>query len=241
MSRTRTVRGAAPAVLAVVAVLATGCGAGDAGRESVPAAASAAVPSSTVPSSAVPSSTAVPGADRSAVPESLLLPDEGGRSDTAEFTDWATDNAVERAWLLDPCQPTAYPTDGQRARFRTVWREGPEAYDARQLGVYPSAEVAAEVLAGFRRALEACHTGTKPSGTQWTWTTREAPELGDEGFLAAAWFGGQQFAPYGHRIAVTRVGDAVFLAYTYGEYSSAELDGGAEMVQQVAHRFLDSL
>jgi hypothetical protein len=67
------------------------------------------------------------------------LPDEGRRSTVAEFTDWITDPAPERAWLLDPCLPTAYPTDGQRVGFRTVSREGPEAFDARQLGVYPTA------------------------------------------------------------------------------------------------------
>jgi hypothetical protein len=234
-SRTCTPRAVA-AVLAAVAVLTAGCG-GDTGGGPV-ADAAATAPATATPA---PSATTAPDGGGSSVPESLPLPDEGGRSDTAEFTDWTTDDALDRAWLLDPCQPTAYPTDAQRTRFKTVFREGPEAYDARQLGVYPSAEAATEVVAGFRRALEACRTGTKPSGTGWTWATRDAPDLGEDGFLAAVWFGGQQFAPYGHRIAVTRVGDAVFLAYTYGEYSSAEFDGGAEQVQQVAQRFLDSL
>ncbi|TQM13680.1 hypothetical protein [Pseudonocardia kunmingensis] len=240
MNRTCTPR-AAVAALAVVAVLSAGCGAGTGGGPAVEAAAP--VPSAPAPAtpSATSTATAAPDVDGASVPESLLLPDEGGRSDTAEFTDWITDENPDRAWLLDPCRPTAYPTDAQRARFRTVFREGPEAYDARQLGVYPSAEAATEVVAGFRRALEACRTGTTPGGSDWTWATRDEPDLGEDGFLAAVWFGGQQFAPYGHRIAVTRVGDAVFLAYTYGEYSSAEFDGGAEMVQQVAQRFLDSL
>jgi hypothetical protein len=236
MNRTRTPRAVA-AALATVAVLAAGCGAGG-GPEAPAVDAAAAPPAATAPGAA-PGTT--PDADSGSVPRSLLLPDEGGRSDTAEFTDWTTDETPDRAWLLDPCQPTAYPTDAQRTRFKTVFREGPEAYDARQLGVYPSAAVAGEVVAGFRRALEACRTGTKPSGTRWTWAVRDDPDLGEDGFLAAVWFGGEQFAPYGHRIAVTRAGDAVFLAYTYGEYSSAEFDGGAEMVRAVARRFLDSL
>jgi hypothetical protein len=241
MNRTCTHRTAA-AALAVVAVLSAGCG-GDAGEGPATTAVDAAAGASPGPAAPTPSVPAPPDGDGdgASVPESLLLPDEGTSSDTAEFTDWTTDENPDRAWLLDPCQPTAYPTDVQRARFKTVFREGPEAYDARQLGVYPSAEVASEVVAGFRRALEACRTGTKPGGSDWTWATRDEPDLGEDGFLAAVWFGGQEFAPYGQRIAVTRVGEAVFLAYTYGEYSSAEFDGGAEMVQQVAQRFLDSL
>jgi hypothetical protein len=36
---------------------------------------------------------------------------KGGRSTVAEFTDWTTDLTLDRAWLLDPCRPTGYPTD----------------------------------------------------------------------------------------------------------------------------------
>jgi hypothetical protein len=176
-----------------------------------------------------------------AVPETLLLPDEGGRSTVAEFTDWITDPMPDRAWLLDPCLPTAYPTDGRRIRFRTVSREGPEAFDARQLGVYPTDEVAAEVLAGFRRVLAACRTGRQEGGARWTWVTAEAPDLGDEGFLAASTFVGPEYASHGARIAVTRAGSAVFLAHAAGEYYTAEIDDGAQAVREVAQRFLDSL
>jgi hypothetical protein len=140
-----------PAVaLAVLAVLA-GC------ASPAPGPGPAASLSSSTPSSAP------------AVPDTLLLPDEGRRSTVAEFTDWITDPALDRAWLIDPCLPTTYPTDRQRVRFRTVSREGPEAFDARQLGVYPTPEVAAEVLAGFRRVLAACRTGQNEGGARWTW------------------------------------------------------------------------
>jgi hypothetical protein len=159
----------------------------------------------------------------------------------AEFTDWATDPTLDRAWLLDPCLPTAYPTDRQRVRFRTVSREGPEAFDARQLGVYPTAEVAGEVLDGFRRVLDACRTGQQGDDTRWTWVTADAPDLGDDGLLAASTFGGPGYASHGARIAVTRAGSAVFLAYAGGEYYTAELDDGAQAVREVAERFLASL
>jgi hypothetical protein len=160
----------------------------------------------------------------------------------AEFTDWLTDPALDRAWLLDPCLPTEYPSDRRRVRFRTVSREGPEAFDARQLGVYPTAEVAAEVLAGFRRVLDACRTGQQAGGgSQWVWVNADAPGLGDDGFLAASTFSGPGYASHGARIAVTRVGNAVFLAHAGGEYSTAAMDDGAQAVREVAQRFLDSL
>jgi hypothetical protein len=175
------------------------------------------------------------------VPDMPLLPDEGRRSTVVEFTDWITDPALDRAWLLDPCLPTAYPTDGRRVGFRTVSREGPEAFDARQLGVYPTDAVAAEVLAGFRRVLAACRTGQLPGGARWTWVTAEAPDLGDEGFLAASTFVAPEYASNGARIAVTRAGNSVFLAHATGEYYTAEIDDGAQAVREVAERFLDSL
>jgi hypothetical protein len=194
----------------------------------------------TGPAQVAPSTGPAPSSTL-AVPDTLLLPDEGERSTAAEFTDWTTDPTLERAWLLDPCRPTTYPTDGQRVRFRTVSREGPEAFDARQLGMYPTSEVAAEVLAGFRRVLDACRTGQQEDGMRWTWVTADTPDLGDDGLMAASTFGGPQYASHGARIAVTRVGSAVFLAHAGGEYYTAELDDGAQAVREVVQRFLDSL
>lgn len=227
------------AVLAAIAVsAAAACGAGTTGASAVTSAETGTTTSAVTSTVTTAPSPPAPGGD--GVPESLLLPDEGGRSTTVEFTDWTTDNTLDREWLLDPCRPTAYPTDRQRTGFRTVEREGPEAHDARQLGVYPTAEVAAEVLAGFRRALEACRTG-QVRDTPWTWVSRDVPDLGDEGLLAASTFGAGQQAAYGDRIAVTRSGNVVFLAYAFGEYYTAEIDGGTEAAQEVAQRFLDSL
>ena len=176
------------------------------------------------------------------MPVGVLLPNENEPSTSPDFTDWTTDTTAGQQWLLDPCRPTAYPTDPQRSSFRTVDRTGPEARDARQLAEYPTPEVAGEVVAGFRRALAACATGGQAAqGNGWQWVTADVPGLGDDGLVAASTVGGPGFSPTGDRIAVTRVGSAVFLAYASGEYSTAALDGGAGSVQQVAETFVDSL
>jgi hypothetical protein len=175
------------------------------------------------------------------VPLDTPLPDEGERSPSSETTDWATENGTDRTWLLDPCSPTAYPTDAARTGFKTVSRTGPEFSEARQLAAYPSPEVATEAVEGFRRALTACSTGTTPDGSRWEWVTREEPGLGDDGLLAASTVGGPGFSPAGDRVAVTRVGSTVFLAFSSGESSAAEIDGAADEVRRVAQQFLDSL
>jgi hypothetical protein len=185
--------------------------------------------------------TARPAPDDPGVPPDATLPDEGGRSTSPEFTDWITETDTQHAWLLDPCSPTTYPTDRQRTGFKMVSQTGPEALDARQLAVYPSPEVAAEVMAGFRRALTACSTGSTQLGSRWQWVTQEAPDLGDDGFLAASTEGGSGFSPAGDRIAVARTGSAVFLAYGGGEFSTAEIDDASTEVLDVVRQFLDSV
>lgn len=206
-----------------------------------PSALSSAPVAPTAPPSPAATAPAITPPARAplAVPAGQLLPNEGQRSDSPEFTDWTTDTGRGQAWLLDPCQPTAYPTDAQRVGFRTVSQTGPEAHSARQLGVYPSPEVAAEVVAGFRRALDACQVGTTATGLRWKWVSADAPALGDGGLLAASVFGDE--SPTGDRIAVARVGSAVFLAYAGGEWQTAELDQGTSDAQAVVQRFLDSL
>jgi hypothetical protein len=211
------------------------------------AAATAAPPPVSAPalvSNVSFSGTAADDASTSArrvVPSDVLLPDEGEPSTSPVFSDWTTDYADEPTWLLDPCRPTAHPTDARRASFRTVSRTGPESTEARQLAVYATPEIAAEVVAGFRRVLDACRTGgQRAPGTGW-WVSGELPGLGDEGLVAASTTGGADSSPTGERIAVTRVGSAVFLAYLSGEFATAELDDGTRRAQHVAKAFLDSL
>ncbi|MEJ3658277.1 hypothetical protein WEH80_35475 [Actinomycetes bacterium KLBMP 9759] len=172
-----------------------------------------------------------------------LLPDEGQRSTSPEETsDWTTDRSPGQKWLLDPCGPTDYPTDRQRVSFRTVSQTGPEYHSARQLGTYATADVAAEVLAGFRRALAACASGRTADGATWKWATRDVNGLGDEAFVAATTIGKVDEPRFGSRIAVTRVGPMVFMAYGSGEFFTAEVDDeGARTIREVARRFVDSL
>jgi hypothetical protein len=234
-------------VLAALAALAACTGPAPSPAPPAPPAVTSAAPVPT--SDAASSGVVTPGATAPSVrppikaplvvPGGVLLPDEGRRTDSPEFTDWATDNRPGQAWLLDPCQPTTYPTDAQRVSFRTVSRTGPEAHDARQLAVYPSAAVAGEAVAGFRRALDACAAGTTPTGLRWKWVSQDVPDLGDGGLLAASVFGDE--SPTGDRIAVARAGSAVFLAYLGGEYGTADLDQGAADARTVVQRFLDSL
>jgi hypothetical protein len=207
----------------------------------VPTTPTAPTPDAPTPATtpAAPPSIRPPLSAPLVVPANVQLPDEGVKSSSPEFTDWLTDTRTDQAWLLDPCQPTAYPTDAQRLSFRTVSRTGPEAHDARQLGVYPSSAVAGEVIAGFRRALDSCATGTTPTGLHWKWTYQDAPTLGDGGVLAASVYGDE--SPTGDRIAVVRAGSTVFLAYQGGEYGTADIDDGARQAQAVVQRFLDSL
>lgn len=158
---------------------------------------------------------------------------------TAYVSGGETDGSVTRSWQLDPCRPTAYPTDAQRLDFRTVSRRGPELFEVRQLAAYPATDVAAEAVAGFRRVLAACRTGgAAGEGTRWRWVVDERVNVGDEGFLAASTTGGPTFAPWGERLAVTRVGSMVFLAYDQGEYTTADVDDGARSTQAVAERFV---
>jgi hypothetical protein len=173
-------------------------------------------------------------------PADILLPNENEGSTSAEVTSWTTDKTIGQLWLLDPCRPTAYPTDSKRTSFRTVSRTGPEMRQARQLAAFPTTDTAVEAVAGFRRALTACKTGGKAAqGTTWKWATEDI-EVGDEGFVAASTIGGPEYALSGNRIAVTRKGSLVFLAYDEGEYGTAEIDEGARLTQRVAEQFAAS-
>lgn len=219
------------------------------GRRTARRAVIAALVASALAGCAAPPETAAPAAPAAATTAAapttteVLLPDEGERSEApGELTDWTTDRTLDRAWLLDACQPTDYPTDQQRLSFRTVSQTGPESLDARQLAEYPSPEVAGEAMDGFRRALAACATGRDPQGISWEWRTQDVSGLGEDAFLAATTSVGDDGVPHGgSRIAVTRVDDQVFMAYTFGEIYTAELDHSAAEVQEVAQRFVDLL
>lgn len=207
------------------------------------AIAGCTAPPPAAPAAASSTPAAVATTAASPTTAEVLLPDEGRRSDAPdERTDWITDRSPGQAWLLDACQPTDYPTDLQRVSFRTVSQTGPESFHARQLAEYPDPAVADQVMAGFRRALVACSTGQDRNGNRWEWRTQNIDGLGEDALLAATTQATPEGVPLGgSRVVVTRVGNKVFLAYTFGEFYTAEFDHGAEEAREVAQRFVDSL
>src|SRR5262245_36303271 len=132
-------------VTTLTLVTLAGCGAAVGSTPTPPPIGTAAPePTTAGPTSSVPA----PGTSEPAtgpIPAGLLLPDEGRPGDCEPgdvpgatcFGAWMTDVSPGKAWLLDPCRPTAYPTDAARSSFRTVSQTGgAEALSARQLAVY---------------------------------------------------------------------------------------------------------
>jgi len=130
-----------------------------------------------------------------------------------DYSEPKRSDQLRTPWQLDPCTPTAYPTDADRTDFRTVEQTGPEYADIRQLGLYPDEAVAAEVLAGFRRVLAAC--AEEPMDTdpayESRWETRGQDD-GEEGLLAVgSYYREDSQVPGGAYVAVVRVGNAVLM------------------------------
>jgi len=160
-------------------------------------------------------------------------------------------------WALDPCSPTTYPTDRLRTDFYQVRRDGPEHAEVRHVAVYPSEAAAYEVMAGFRRVLTACaqrvSSDVPLSLTQHD--TKELP-LGDDGLLVVtSYFQDTSYLgdpgpgkwgqpPGGGYTAVIRVGNAVYMALVYGEWTPQRPysdDEGAITVRKAAARAVDLL
>lgn len=123
---------------------------------------------------------------------------------------------LRTAWALDPCTPTAYPTDRQRVAMASLVMSGPEAGDVRQLAVYPDAATAAEVMAGFRRVLAAC---ASPAGSTGKYVT--APiSVADEGLVVAQsiYYQSGTQVPGGGYYVLVRDGRSVYLAVIGREF-----------------------
>jgi hypothetical protein len=69
----------------------------------------------------------------------------------------ATD--VSTPWVLDPCVPTAYPSDRSRTSFRSVTYSAGDAGETAQVATYVDAAAAEDAVAGFGRAVAACGNG----------------------------------------------------------------------------------
>lgn len=189
------------------------------------------LPTST-PTSPVPVPTpSAPGSVSATTLEGFRFAEESQWRADAETTVERSDD-LRRPWVLDPCNPTAYPTDAQRVAMRTVSRTGPEYFDARQLAVYADEAAATEALRGFRRVLSGCATS---SGGMFTSTWRSQPlTAGDEGLLV--WL--RMDGPGGSDVVIVRDGRSVVMATASGDFSPDARPDTDGRLQQVVMRVL---
>lgn len=146
---------------------------------------------------------------------------------------------LRTAWALDPCMPTAYPTDAQRLAMATLRRDGPEAVDVRQLAVYPDAASAAEAMAGFRRVLAACGSRLEPAGTTNAFVMTPI-RIADEGLVVvqSISYSGTP-VPGGSYDVLVRDGRSVYLALTGREFQpKGPTDAAATELVKAARRQL---
>jgi hypothetical protein len=151
------------------------------------------------------------------IPPELRLPNESA-------PEWVTDEALTRPWEIDPCTPTAYPTDRFRTDARAVVLTIPEFEQVHQLVVYPTAAVAHEAMQGFRRVLAACRlddpfVGDDGRISRITWDSAELG-IGNEGlsaFARALDANGQRVGTFAASFAIIRRGTAIFLVSMSGE------------------------
>lgn len=186
------------------------------------------------------------------LPAGFAFPEESSREWglwIGEFTVTQT-HELATGWALDPCRPTAYPTDSLRTDFYQARREGPEWVEVRQVGVYPSEADAHEVMEGFRRVLTACAQRVYDD-PPYSLVQHDTANLSvaDDGLISMAsyylTFDGPNWVPAvgGAYTAVVRVGNAVYLAHENGEGMPESLvhDESAISVRRAAARAAELL
>jgi PknH-like extracellular domain len=142
---------------------------------------------------------------------------------SAEWREPSDENQIERSnnrvepWALDPCNPTAYPSD-QRTAMRTLRRSGPEFAADLQLALYPDASTAASVLADFTSALDRCRDTSPDGGTTHRIWTSEDLDIADGGVIAILRYEVDGLQPPGSQhVAAYRTGNAIFMRSSSGE------------------------
>ena len=121
-------------------------------------------------------------------------------------------------WALDPCNPTAYPSDQRRTAMRSLQRSGPEFAESLQLALYADASTAASVLAEFTSALNRCRD-TSPDGgtTHWIWTSEDL-DMSDGGVIAILRYEVDGLQALGSQyVAAYRTGNAIVMRSSSGE------------------------
>ena len=128
---------------------------------------------------------------------------------------------AEGAPRVDLCGSTIWPAGGAARLAATA--TGPEFRDSRELVVYDSADTAVEVVAGVRKAVGECPgQPAEGDGVQ----VIEA-EPGDTGYDSATFSITYGQALGGELFQFTRVGRAVLVTYTSGEWQRASAGAAA--------------
>lgn len=143
----------------------------------------------------------------------------------ATWRSTSTKVTVERSddlgtpWLLDPCMPTAYPTDRHRVAMVSLTRtrsEGPW-FEGRQLAVYPDEATAVKVMAGFRRAVAVCGRTDRSAVGGPTYSEQVPVDPGDEARLISDMSVLERREPASGRYTIVmRDGRSVYLASVEG-------------------------
>lgn len=181
----------------------------------VPTTPASPAPSS--PSTPPPSATA-PEYPATEIPAGFALPNEGDENGDPEFSDWETVEQLDTPWAWTVCGVDAYEGDAARTDFRQVAMGGPEATAANALAVYADAEVAVEVMAAMRAAIEECDEDASNSGFVTRWQLRVLA-VGGQSFLAASTSTAPSGDPAsgGHQVAVVRLGSAIYATYVFAD------------------------
>ncbi len=186
-----------------------------------------------VPSPGMPSPTARPtrGTGRNLLAGFHFREESTWRPTGESTVDRSDDLGTE--WALNPCRPTAYPTDAQRLAMASLRKDSPEQIEARQLAVYRDAATAGQVMSSFRSALAACASSTGPYGETNKFVTTPL-QVGDEGLVIVQSFNYSGTpVPGGTYVVVVRDGRSVYLAMITNE-SQPKGQRDAAAIQLVA-------
>jgi hypothetical protein len=221
--RVRRAGAVAAATTAVLVITVAGfLGQGD-GSDAIPFPAT---PTPSMSQSVSPSVSQSLGPDSgpaavTAIPASFRFAEEEARAEWREPRD---ENQIERSndrlepWALDPCNPTAYPSDQRRTAMRSLQRSGPEFAEALQLALYADASTAASVLGEFTSALDHCRD-TSPDGgtTHWIWISEDL-DMSDGGVIAILRYEVDGLQALGSQyVAAYRTGNAIVMRSSSGE------------------------
>ena len=190
--------------LAVVVLLAGGCGSGDNGagaadRPNVPA------PVSTAPA---------PASAKSLMPDDLLaLPGEPPADPDVRRL---RENGADLPPQIDPCRESPPGQAGRVAGRQIIVVSKTGTWKSERLTIYTNLAAAARAMNEVRGALSRCHDNANPDGTTTRWQS-EPLSIGEEAFFVGGQMSRGQTVIRGHFHGVfMRQGRAVMIAFDFG-------------------------